>query len=526
MTARTRLDDGLLARLAQAVGAENLYVDLEDRQFYSTDLYVEGEICAAAVQPRDAAALARAVALVTDAGYAVTPRGGGLTYVGGYTASRARSVTVDVSALNRIVEISAENMYITVEAGVTWKQIYEALKPRGLRLPYFGTFSGAQATVGGGLSNGALFLGTARYGSAAEIVLGLEVALADGTLVRTGQGGVEGGKPFFRAYGPDLTGLFVHDCGALAVKTQATLRLIRAPSETGYLSFGFETAATAIGAASEVARCELAEEVYIMDPAKTRQALSGGSVAGDLKILAAVSREAGGGLGGALASSRVALAGRHFADDLHSLNLVCAARSRAALDADMAQAGEIAARFGGRQLPDSIPRASRANLFPPLNGVLGPQGDRWVALNAKVAHADAVGLYDAAEAVLARHADDMRRAGVRVSRLLTLMSNHAFSYEPVFNWFDTWLPQHRRAPEPKHLATLAEPAANPEARALVATLRTELVELFASLGAASNQIGRTYRYLPSLRPETRALVEALKRAVDPRGLINPGVLGL
>jgi hypothetical protein len=192
----------------------------------------------------------------------------------------------------------------------------------------------------------------------------------------------------------------------------------------------------------------------------------------------------------------------------------------------MAEARAIAGRFGGRPLPDSIPRANRANLFPPLNGVLGPQGDRWVALNAKVAHTDAQKLYDAAEAILAKHAPAMEAAGVQVSRLLTMMSNHAFSYEPVFNWFDSWMPQHRRAPEPQHLARFTEPAANPEARALIAIIRAELVQLFSDLGAASNQIGKTYRYLPSLKPETRALVRGLKHLVDPDSLMNPGALGL
>ncbi len=516
----------ILATLAQAVGRENLFDSLEDRRFYSSDLYSEGSICAAAVRPLDKASLARAVGAATAAGYAVVPRGGGLTYVGGYTPTREKTVTIDVSALSRIVELSPENMYITVEAGVTWKQIYEALKPHGLRLPFFGTFSGAQATVGGGLSNGALFLGTARYGSAAEIVLGLEVALADGSLVRTGQASVEGAKPFFRAFGPDLTGLFVHDSGALGVKTEATLRLIRAPGATGFLTFGFETAEQAIAAACEVSRCEVAEEAYIMDPAKTRLALAGGTVVSDAKVLAKVVQQAGSVAGGLRAGLDLVRAGKHFADDVHSLNLVCAARNAAALEADMDEARSIATRFGGRALPDSIPRANRANLFPPVNGVLGPQGDRWVALNAKIAHSDAQALYDAAEAILATHAAAMEVAGVRVSRLLTMMSTHAFSYEPVFNWFDSWLPQHRRAPEPQHLAKLQEPAANPEARALIATIRAELVALFSDMGAASNQIGKTYRYLPSLKPQTRALVLGVKHLVDPAGLMNPGALGL
>ena len=95
-------------------------------------------------------------------------------------------------------------------------QIYEALKPLGLRLPFFGTFSGRGATVGGGLSNGALFLGTARYGTSAEIVLGMQVVLADGSILHTGQTAISTAKrPFTRTFGPDTTGLFTHDAGAL-----------------------------------------------------------------------------------------------------------------------------------------------------------------------------------------------------------------------------------------------------------------------------------------------------------------------
>src|SRR5438270_4744904 len=126
---------GLLAQLAQAVGAENLFTDLDDRRWYSTDLYEAGALCAAAIRPQDKQSLARAVGMATSAGYAVVPRGGGLTYVGGYTPVREETVVVDVSALNRIVEVAPDDMFITVEAGVTWKEIYEALRPRGLRLP-------------------------------------------------------------------------------------------------------------------------------------------------------------------------------------------------------------------------------------------------------------------------------------------------------------------------------------------------------------------------------------------------------
>jgi D-lactate dehydrogenase (cytochrome) len=523
----TVLDAGqLLQALSGVVGGENLLTGEAERLFYSSDLYGAGAPCAAVVRPRTRDELARAVGLATAAGYAVAPRGGGLTYVGGYPPQHERSIVVDVRGLNRIVEVAVEDMFITVEAGVTWKQIYEALRPHGLRLPFFGTFSGAEATVGGGLSNGALFLGTGRYGSAAEIVLGLQVALADGSLVRTGQASVEGGRPFFRAYGPDLTGLFVHDAGALGIKTEATLRCIHAPGFTDYLSYGFAEAEQAIAAASEVARREVIEEAYIMDPAKTRIALSGGDLGSDLKVLSKVVQQAGGVAGGLKAGLDLIRAGKHFADDVHSLNMVCAARNAAALQADMAEAAAICERFGGKALPNSIPKATRADLFAPINGALGPEGDRWVALNAKVAHSDGVRLYRAGEAVLARHAAALEQAGVKTSRLMTMMSNHAFSYEPVFNWLDSWLPIHHGVNPPGRPARFKGPADHPAARAAIAAVREELIALFADFGAASNQIGKTYRYLPALKPETRDLVRGLKRLVDPKGLMNPGALGL
>jgi FAD/FMN-containing dehydrogenase len=60
----------------------------------------------------------------------------------------------------------------------------------------------------------------------------------------------------------------------------------------------------------------------------------------------------------------------------------------------------------------------------------------------------------------------------------------------------------------------------------VEELRQKLVALFGEFGAASNQLGKTYPYLDALRPESAELATAVKRALDPEGLMNPGVLGL
>lgn len=524
MTDTATLEDDLFTLL----GSEGFLTDPASRALHGSDLLAEGSDCAFVVRPQTVEALQEAVRRIADSGLALAPRGGGLTYVRGYTPTATRFAAVDLARLNRIVEISKTDMTVTVEAGVTWKQIYEALAPLGLRLPFFGTFSGARATVGGGLSNGALFLGTARYGTAAETVVGLDIVLADGTLLRTGQMSIANApRHFLRSFGPDTTGLFVHDAGALGIKARATLRLIRMPVCTGYLSFGFADQTNGIAALAEIARSDLAEDAYLMDPDKTRLALATPSnLVRDAKTLGRVIRQEGGTLKGLKAGARLALAGRDFIETgCHSLHLVLAARSEAALDADMAAAQAIAARFDGKSLPDSIPRAGRATLFAPVDTmVLGPDADRWIALNAKVAHRDAPALAEAMETIIARHKPELDAAGVVVSRLLTVMGTHAFSYEPVMNWRDSWLPLHREIVGGRN--SVSQPAAAPKARALVMAVRDDLIAAFARLGACSNQIGRTYPYASVLRPESRALLEAIKQAVDPRGLMNPGALEL
>jgi FAD/FMN-containing dehydrogenase len=394
-----------------------------------------------------------------------------------------------------------------------------------------GKVSGAAATVGGGLSNGALFLGTARYGSAAEIVLGMEVVTADGQTVTTGQAAFRNGRPFYRTYGPDLTGLFVHDAGSLGVKTRATLRLMRAPAQSDFASYMFSSQLEAVAALSEIGRSEVAEEAYLFDPHTSRRNLSEGDLRSALRSLGRIVSGSGKGVGslarGIVDSARLASAGRHFIDEnAWSLHVVCAGRSSASVADDMAAVKKIAEQAGGVPIPDSIPRAIRAAPFGPLNAILGPKGERWVALNAKVAYTDAPKLIEQVNKLLVGYEERMRTAKVSVSFLSMVISGHAFSLEPVLHWPDEWLPLHRATPEPAHLKSLTEPAPNPEGRALVAEIRDAIVMCFAEFGAASNQIGKTYPYLAFLNPESRRLILDLKRCLDPHGLMNPGALGV
>lgn len=513
--------------LQGVLDGDEVLLDEATRRAASSDVYTSGELVDAVLRPRSKERLARAVGVATAAGHAIVARGGGMSYTGGYLATGPRTLMVDTAALDRIVEINADDMYITVEAGVTWKRIYEALAPLGLRLPFFGTFSGAQATIGGGLSNGALFLATARHGTAADCMLGLEVVLADGTLVRTGQAAFRNvAKPFYRTYGPDLSGLFIHDSGALGVKVQATFQLIQMPQHSGYASFAFGSMEQAGRALSAVARSGAAEEAYVFDPETTRKNLEGTSLTQGAKTLLNVVKGGSSLLKGLRDGAELVAGGRNFVPEgAYSLHVVAAGRTEAAVDADLDACRAACAQAGGTEIINSIPKAVRASLFPAPDGVLGPKGDRWAALNAKVAHSDAPRIMAACAAALAPHQQAMRDHGVWMSHLLIAINNHAFSFEPVFHWFDEWLPIHEQMPSPEVLAKFDRPAPNPAARELVALLRSVLVKVFADLGAASNQIGKTYLYRESLDPATDRILAALKGVVDPQTRLNPGALG-
>jgi D-lactate dehydrogenase (cytochrome) len=517
----------LVAALRDTMGGQRVITDDDARELLSGDLYSQGRLATAVIRPSGTQMLASAVEQIAAAGYALVPRGGGMSYTGGVCPASVSSIVVDTLDLQGIVDFDPDNMIVTVGAGTTWETIYKHLAPHGLRLPYFGTFSGRRATVGGGLSNGAVFLGTARYGSAAENVLGLEIVTADGGILRTGQAGFRHGKPFYRTHGPDLTGLFVHDGGALGIKTEATFRLIEMPQDVEYLSSAFPDAHSAATALSAIARSGAAEEAYVFDAQTTSRNMAGGTLTGDIATLGRVVGNQKNLLAGLMAGARLVTAGKGVVPaGAWSLHLVCAGRSAAAAKADLELCRRLLGRHGGKEIPASIPVAVRAAPFNNLNGVLGPAGERWAALNAKVPHSDAHQLIDAFNQMVEPHRAMLQQAGVELSTLLTSMQTHTFSFETVFHWFDSWLPLHRAVPDPEHLRRLTEPQPNPAAREMVARLQNETLALFDSLGAPSNQLGRTYGYVDKLMPENRALLVAIKSRLDPRGLMNPGVLGL
>ena len=198
----------------------------------------------------------------------VVPRGAGTGLSGGASAGEGVLV-LDLSGMNRILELSADDQLAVVEPGVITAELDRAAAEHGLRYAP-DPASAAISTIGGNIATNAGGLRCAKYGVTRDSVLGLEAVLADGTVVTTGRRTVKG------VTGYDLTALLTGSEGTLAVITSATLRLRPVPVATATIAAYFDSfeaaaeASYAIGRAGVVpALAELLDGpvLHAVDPA-------------------------------------------------------------------------------------------------------------------------------------------------------------------------------------------------------------------------------------------------------------------
>lgn len=518
--------EGALAELRRVLGAERVITDRAELEFHSQDVYRSGVLPAALIRPSSSEQLAAALKAIAPTGLPIVPRGGGMSYTDGYLPAREQSIMIDMLAMNRIVAIDAEDCYVTVECGATWKDLFDALAAQGVRTPYYGPLSGLRSSIGGALSQGSMFLGSGRYGPAADSVIGLDVVLVDGTVLQLGSHANRNGEPFFRQVGPDTLGMFLSDCGALGIKTRATFRLVRPQTESRYLSFSFRSHADLFSAMAEVARSELVSEQFGFDPGLQAVRMKRASLREDAKALGKVVANSGSLLKGLKEGAKVVMAGRNFLEE-NCFSVHLSLDGRDAVDADAKAA--IVRRImsaGGTEVENTVPKVMRANPFAELNSMLGPGGERWVPVHGTVPFSRAAAMYEVCEAVFARHAADMERFDIDRGYLVSTVGNAGTLIEPVLYWPDARLGFHERVLEADYLAKLERFPANPQAAQVVAAIREELAHTFMQQGAVSFQLGKFYPYQQGLTDSAAVFLRQLKRLVDPQGRMNPGCLGL
>lgn len=519
MAVMAHTTNSALSSIIAAVGADAIITDAAERNYYSQDVFSTGPTVLAIFRPADKEMLARGIAAATAAGIAIVPRGGGMSYTAGYLAPTTGALLIDTSAMSRILAINEEDMTVTVEAGCTWEKLQRTLRPKGLRVLAWGTLSGINATVGGGMSQNGIFWG-ASGGTVVDSAISFEVVLADGTIMSTG-------SAFFRPFGPDITGLFAADCGALGVKATVTLKLVHEGKAFAYGSYAFPDAASYFGAMSEIARAGLASESFGFDPYLQSQRMKRDSLAKDAKSLVNMMKAQGSAWKALKEGAKVVAAGRSFLNDVpFSLHVICEGRYPAAVDADVKAIEAIAVKHGGKAIENTIPKILRANPFPPVNSMVGPEGERWVPVHGFLPHSRLVEAWNRIQTLFADNKAEMDAQGVACGAMLAAVNRSTCLIEPVFFWPDNLEPIHCRSLEPDHLAKLNRFPPNEEARALVVRLRGEIIRIFRALDATHLQIARAYPLQEASDPKAWQLLKTIKQAIDPRGLMNPGSLGL
>ncbi len=522
------MDASLQDRLIQILGPDNLLLDEADRRFYSQDVSKRADfVTNAVIRPGDKEELAAAVKAAVEAGYSVFPRGGGMSYTSGYLPTNSKAITVDMARMNRVLEVNLTDMYVTVEAGCKWVDMHEKLKDTGVRPPFWGTLSGIRATVGGGMSQNSIFFGSGVHGTAADSAIGFEVVLADGSILKTGAGAQVNSSPFMRHYGPDLTGLFTADAGSLGLKATVTLKLITDPPHKRFASFNFKDHPSLFGAASEVSRRGLATESFGFDPYLQSQRMKRQSLASDVKTLTNVMKSSGGAFKALKDGAKLALAGRSFMDDAqYSYHFITEAHSAAGADDALAQIEEICRKAGGEKLENSIPKIISANPFTPLNNMVGPEGERWLPVHGLVPHSKGPETMAAVEQCFADHREEMDAHGINTGYLIATIGTSTCVLEPVFFWPDERMEIQEEVVEDSAKKNFQDFGGRPEGNAVVMKVRAALNKLFLERGAVHMQIGKAYPYREGLEPGSYAVVEGLKKQLDPTGQINPGALGL
>jgi D-lactate dehydrogenase (cytochrome) len=233
------VDKNILETLASIVGAENLSTGESERHLHSHDQsFHDAHLPEVVLWPSDAQQVANVLKFANEMMIPVTPWGVGSSLEGNPIPLHG-GILLSLAKMDKVLQIHADDFQVTVQPGKPHKDLNADLKTYGL---FFAPDPGANATIGGMLANNAAGIRTVKYGASKDNVLAMQVALADGRLIRVGSRSIK------QSAGYNLMQLFVGSEGTLGVITEATLKLHPTPEFRSTMIATFKTVESAIEA--------------------------------------------------------------------------------------------------------------------------------------------------------------------------------------------------------------------------------------------------------------------------------------
>src|SRR6202041_494066 len=234
----------LYLELVSLLGPEVTSQDPVKLEENSRDKWFASHLPDVVVTPTSTDQISRLLRFANERGIPVTARGAGYGYVGGCVPVHG-GIALSLTRMNRIKEIAVADGVAVVEPGVITGDLQHEVRNRRLFYPP-DPASLKNSSIGGNIATNAGGPRCLKYGVTRPYVLGLEIVLADGTVVRVG------GRTHKNKTGFDLVGLFVGSEGMLGIVTEATLRLLPLPPARACLSLSFSSIEAAAAAVQKI----------------------------------------------------------------------------------------------------------------------------------------------------------------------------------------------------------------------------------------------------------------------------------
>lgn len=238
------MNDSIKKALAEIVGEENFTDNKIDMVSYSYDSSEHKHRPECAVWPTSTEQVSEIMKLATKENFPVIPRGAG-TGLSGMCVAVKGGLIMDLCRMDKIMDVSIKDRIAVVQPGVVYADLDKALAPHGFFFPP-DPGSGSVCTLGGNVATNAGGVKGAKYGTTRDYVLGMEVVMPDGRIMRTGS------KTIKCVSGYDLTRLMVGSEGTLGIVTEITMKINPRPTASSTAMATFEKLEDAGQAVTEI----------------------------------------------------------------------------------------------------------------------------------------------------------------------------------------------------------------------------------------------------------------------------------